>query len=226
VSSAKPPGCDLSDGDAGFKCFWLLRLGSAWPALSIASWTAAALAGKIGSDDSDHLEADRIGNQIPQAAVFCPIRICTVPNYIGRQRHDSEDRNPHRSSMNGTSFHDDWHVQLWWPQAIAKSAQQRSVDDRDQFIEQLHSSQISVQTIAMIQKKIDLSKITISSSMVCIAHLYRAQTILTPVAHDHPITIGQTVNAVRRDLPITVDVSKREDTLAQLRRDLDRLLQP
>ena len=83
-----------------------------------------------------------------------------------------------------------------------------------------------VQTIAMISNNIDLSMIGISSSTIRIAHLYRAQTIMTPVAHTQPMTSGRTM--ARRTggaSQITDDVSERENTLVQLRRDLDRLLQ-
>ena len=47
----------------------------------------------------------------------------------------------------------------------------------------------------MIRNTIDLSMIAIRSSMICTAHLYRAQTIMTPVAHTQPMTIGQTIHA-------------------------------
>src|SRR5262249_43442278 len=123
---------------------------------------------------------------------------------------------------------DDWHRSNMAAASDRKDQQQhRSVDDRDQFIEELHSSQISGANDRDNQQK-DRS---FDDRDQFIDDLHRS-----PISGANNFdprrpqpTDNDWLNSARRaggTSQITEDVSKREDTLAQLRRDLDRLLQP
>ena len=143
--------------------------------LGVASllYRVVTAAARRRQNSIDHLEADGIGDQ-----------------------NARDNQQQYRSVDERDQFVDDLHSSTI-AAANDRDDQQhhRSVDDRDRLIEDLHRSQISGETIAMIRNTIDLSMIAIRSSMICTAHLYRAQTIMTPVAHTQPMTIGQTIHA-------------------------------
>jgi hypothetical protein len=225
VSSANATGMAISLTGTLFQMFLVVAVGLGVASLLYRVVTAAARRRKIGSDDSDHLEADRIGNQNPQQQ-YSVDQDLHRPTISGA--NDSEDRQPHRSVDERDQFTDDWHRSTMVAASDRKDQQQqRSVDDRDQFIEQLHSSQISGANDRDDQQKDrsfddhDQFIDGLHRSVISGANNFDARRPQPP-DNDWP-------NSQRRaggTSPITEDVSKREDTLAQLRRDLDRLLQP
>jgi hypothetical protein len=225
VSSANATGMAISLTGTLFQMFLVVAVGLGMASLLYRVVTAAARRRKSGGDHSDHLEADWIGNQNPQQQYSVDENL-QRPTISGANH--SEDRQQHRSVDEQDQFADDWHRSTIAAANDRQNQQQhRSVDDRDQFIEELHSSQISGANNRDDQQKDgsfddrDQFSDDLHRSLISGANNFDARRP-QPTDNDWP-------NGARRTAgtsPITEDVSKREDTLAQLRRDLDRLLQP
>jgi hypothetical protein len=226
VSSANATGMPFSLTGTLFQMFLVVAVGLGVASLLYRVVTAAARRRKIGSDHTDHLEADWIGYQNPQQSSILSMRICNAPTISGA--NDSEDRQQHRSVYERDQFTDDWHRStIAAANDREDQQQQRSIDDRDQFIAELHSSQISGANDRDDQQKdgsFDDRNQFIDDfhrSLISGANNF-ADRRPQPTDNGWP-------NSARRagaTSQITEDVSNREDTLAQLRRDLDRLLQP
>ena len=153
----------------------------------------------------DHLEADGTGDQ-----------------------NARDNQQQYRSVDERDQFVDDLHSSNI-AAANDRDNQQhhRSVDDRDRLIEDLHRSQISGandRDDPQHHRSVDDRNPFIDDlhrSLISGANDYDAR-------RPHPTDDDWPNNTRRADgaCHITDDASKREDTLAQLRRDLDRLLQP
>ena len=225
VSSANATGMAISLTGTLFQMFLVVAVGLGVASLLYRVVTAAARRRKIGSDHTDHLEADWIRNQNPQQQ-YSVDEDLQRPTISGA--NDSEDQQQHRSVDERDQFTDDWHRSTIAAANDREDQQQhRSVDDRDQFIEELHSSQTSGANDRDDQQKDrsfddrDQFIDDLHRSLISGANNFDARRP-QPTDNDWP-------NGARRTggtFQITEDVSKREDTLAQLRRDLDRLLQP
>ena len=152
----------------------------------------------------DHLEADGIGDQ-----------------------NARDNQQQYRSVDERDQFVDDLHSSTIAAANDRDNQQQhRSVDDRDRLIEDLHRSRIS----GANDRDDPQHHRSVDDRNPFIDDLHRS---LISGANDYdarrPHPDDDWPNNTRRAggaCHITDDVSKREDTLAQLRRDLDRLLQP
>ena len=153
----------------------------------------------------DHLEADGIGDQNARD---------NQQQYRSVDERDQFVDDLHSSTIAAANDRDD-------------QQQHRSVDDRDQLIEDLHRSQISGandRDDPQHHRSVDDRNPFIDDlhrSLISGANDYDARRP-HPTDDDWPNNRRRAGGACH----ITDDVSKREDTLAQLRRDLDRLLQP
>jgi len=198
ASTASTVGMAISPTGTLVQMFLIVAAGLGVASLLYRVVTAAA---RRRQNSIDHLEADGIGDQNAQ----------------------------YRSVDERDQFVDDLHCSTIASAANDRDDQQqyRSVDDQDQFIEGLHSSPISGvkdrdnphkdRSFEDRDQFID----DLHRSLISGANDYNAR-------RPHPPD-DEWPNWVRRASgasQITDDVSKREDTLAQLRRDLDRLLQP
>ena len=225
VSSANATGMAISLTGTLFQMFLVVAIGLGVASLLYRVVTAVARRRKSGGDHSDHLEADWTGNQNPQQQ-YSVDEDLHRPTISGA--NDSEDRQQHRSVDERDQFTDDWHRSTMVAANDREDQQQhKSVDDRDQFIEELDSSQISGANDRDDQQKDrffddrDQFIADLHRSLISGANNFDARRP-QPTDNDWQ-------NSARRaggTSQITKDVSKREDTLAQLRRDLDRLLQP
>jgi hypothetical protein len=217
ASSANATGMAISLTGTLFQMFLVVAVGLGVASLLYRVVTAAARRRKI--------EADWICKQNPQQQ-YSVDEDLHRPTILGA--NDSEDRQQHRSIDERDPFTDDWHRStIAAANDREDQRQHRSVDDRDQFIEELHSSQISGANDRDDQQKDrsfddrDQFIDDLHRSLISGANNFDARRS-QPTDNDWP-------NSARLSggtFQITEDVSKREDTLAQLRRDLDRLLQP
>jgi hypothetical protein len=201
-STASTTGTAISLTGTLVQMFLIVAAGFGVASLLYRVVTAAA---RRRQNSIDHLEADGIGDQ-----------------------NARDNQQPYQSVDERDQFVDDLYRS---PIAAANDRddqqQHRSVDDWDQLIDDLHSSQISGandRDDPQHHRSVDDRNPFIDDlhrSLISGANDYDARRP-HPTDDDWPNNTRRAGGACH----ITDDVSKREDTLAQLRRDLDRLLQP
>jgi hypothetical protein len=196
ASTANATGMAMSSTGTLVQMFLIVVAGLGTASLLYRVVTAAA---RRRQNSNDHLEADSIGDQKARD---------NQQQYRSVDEGDQLVDDLHPSTMAGANVVDD-------------QRPRRSGDDGEQFIEDLHGSQLS----AAIDRDNQQHHRSVDEPNQFIDDLHRS---LIPGANDydaprpHPTDDVWQNNAPRAG----GDVSEREDTLAQLRRDLDRLLHP
>ncbi|MGA9437037.1 MAG: hypothetical protein WBV76_02420, partial [Pseudolabrys sp.] len=201
-STASTTGTAISLTGTLVQMFLIVAAGLGVASLLYRVVTAAA---RRRQNSIDHLEADGIGDQNARD---------NQQQYRSVDERDQFVDDLHSSTIAAANDRDD-------------QQQRRSVDDRDQLIEDLHSSQISGandRDDPQHHRSVDDRNPFIDDlhrSLISGANDYDARRP-HPTDDDWPNNTRRAGGACQ----ITDDVSRREDTLSQLRRDLDRLLQP
>jgi hypothetical protein len=188
ASTANAAGMAISLTGTLVQMFLIVAVGLGVASLLYRVVTAAARRRKISSDHNDDLEADWIGNQ-------------NSNNWPDNQQQYSVDEDLHRPPISGANEDQQHH---------------RSVDERDQFTDDLHRSIIAAPTDRDDQQHQN----SVNDRDPFIDDLRRTRRP-HPTDDEWPNWVRGTGGASQ----IPDDVSARENTLGQLRCDLDRLLQ-